>query len=406
MSKMKSQKTIEESRSQEDTPVLPFDIIFSILIKVNTTSLIRFKSVSKSWNAMISDITFTKTHYDRSKEIGCEKLVLQKSTGEFEFLYLNNVNDVIIDKQEFPLKEFIGAQILCSYDGLVLLKKPKAYKKFVLWNPPSGQHHILECPYTKPQQYTFSCAYGMCSDSITGDYKIILIYNLFYFVYSTIKNIWTKKTTLPTLQQCLPEFELSTSYTYMCSQGTGTDNRVYWALNEKCGQNVCKTSTFIYFDVNSDELKEFPTPHGIENKFVYRLSTLKGCLGAFGGNDYINGLYIWVMQQDGWRWFMYIPYIQGPTIDIKRNFSNYNLLFSTKSYEELVFQGPGCHTLSIYCLKQKKFVRTIHISNHSEEYLSYPIYPICLDSFYFPRLNVTRKRKQCSTRSIKKKAKI
>ncbi|KAF3612918.1 hypothetical protein FXO37_36599 [Capsicum annuum] len=365
MSKIKSQKTIEESRYQEDTPVLPFDIIFSILIKVNTTSLIRFKSVSKSWNAMISDITFTKTHYDRSKEIGCEKIVLQKSTGEFEFLYLNNVNEVIIDKPEFPLKEFIGAQILCSYDGLVLLKKPKAYKKFVLWNPPSGHHHILECPYMKPQQYTFCCAYGMCSDSITGDYKIILIYNLFYFVYSTSKNIWTKKTTLPTLQQCLPKFELSTSYTYMCSQGTGTDNRVYWALNEKRGQNVCKTSTFIYFDVNSDELKEFPTPHGIENKFVYRLSTLKGCLGAFGGNDYINGLYIWVMQQDGWRWFMYIPYIQGPTIDIKRNFSNYNLLFSTKSYEELVFQGPGCHTLSIYCLKQKKFVRTIYTSNCS-----------------------------------------
>ncbi|PHT97035.1 hypothetical protein BC332_34039 [Capsicum chinense] len=165
---MKSQKTIEESRSQEDTPVLPSDIIFNILIKVNTTSLIRFKSVSKSWNAMISDIAFTKTHYDRSKEIGCEKLVLQKGTGEFKFLYLNNLNDIIIDKREFPLKEFIGAQILCSYDGLVLLKKPKAYKKFVLWNPPSGDHHILERPYTKPKEYTFACAYGMCSDSTTG----------------------------------------------------------------------------------------------------------------------------------------------------------------------------------------------------------------------------------------------
>ncbi|KAF3638093.1 hypothetical protein FXO38_23411 [Capsicum annuum] len=189
-------------------------------------------------------------------------------------------------------------------------------------------------------------------------------------------------------------------------KGTGIDNRVYWSLNEKRGQNVCKTSTLIYFDVKSDELKEFPTPHGIENKFVYRLSTLKGCLGAFGGNDYINGLYIWVMQQDGWKWFMYIPYIPGPTINIEGNFSNYKLLFSTKSDDELVFQGPGCHTLSIYCLKQKKIVRTIHISNRSEEYLSYPVYPICLDSFYFPRLNVTRKRKQHSTRSIEKKAKI
>lgn len=86
-----------------------------------------------------------------------------------------------------------------------------------------GIHHpdnttFLSVHYTKSKKNTFSCGYDIYYDSTTDDYKIILIYNLFYVVYSTSKNIWTNKITLPTLQQCLPEFELSTSYTYMCSR--------------------------------------------------------------------------------------------------------------------------------------------------------------------------------------------
>ncbi|MCD9639807.1 hypothetical protein HAX54_024530, partial [Datura stramonium] len=106
---------IEGRHIKEDTCVLPNDIIFSILIKVYTASLLRFKCVSKSWNAMISNVKFAKDHRDQSKELGREKLLVQRSTG---------------------------AHGLCSYDGLVLLKKPKAYKKFVLWNYHLGQHHI------------------------------------------------------------------------------------------------------------------------------------------------------------------------------------------------------------------------------------------------------------------------
>ncbi|MCD9559096.1 hypothetical protein HAX54_016828, partial [Datura stramonium] len=79
VSKEKLRKAIEGRHIKEDTCVLPNDIIFSILIKVYTASLYVFKCVSKSWNAMISNVKFAKiTVIDQ--ELGREKLLVQRST--------------------------------------------------------------------------------------------------------------------------------------------------------------------------------------------------------------------------------------------------------------------------------------------------------------------------------------
>ncbi|XP_059310311.1 F-box/kelch-repeat protein At3g23880-like [Lycium ferocissimum] len=398
MSKAKLRTTIEGSRIKKDKFVLPNDILFNILVKVYTASLLRFKCVSKSWNAMISDnVKFTKAHRDQSKVLGREKLLLQKSTGEFEFIYFNNLNKVITEKKQFPLKEFQGAHVLCSYDGLVLLKKPKAYKRFVLWNPSSRQHHILECSYMKPREYTLPRACGLCYDSTTDDYKVILIYSLFYVVYSTSRDSWTKKPTLPVLQQRLPELELvSNSRRNVCSQGIGTKNHVYWSLNQKLDHYVRKTSTIIYFSAKSDELKESPIQISTnEYEYLFHLSTLKGRLCAYGGNCDFNGLNIWIMKQECWKWLMRIRNI--PTFDCEGFLNNYKLLCTTENCE-VIFHGPERHSFSIYYPKQRQFVRTTYISNHLE-YVFCPVDPTCLDSLYFPRFNVMRKRKRRSTPS-------
>ncbi|XP_059310318.1 putative F-box protein At3g25460 [Lycium ferocissimum] len=397
MSKGNLLKKIKGSPIEKDTFVLPYDILFEILIKVQVASLLRFKSISKSWNALISDVVFTKAHRDLSKMLGCEKLLLRRSTGEFDFVNLKNSNKITIEKQLFPPKGFLGANVLCSCDGLVLLKKPKAYKKFVLWNPSSGEHRILECPYMKPHGYTYLYACGLCYDSTTNDYKVILIYWLFYAMYSTSKDSWTTKTTPRVLQQCLYESELAlNSRSYMCSQGIANKNRVYWSVNQKLNYNVRKTCAFIDFDVTLDEFKEFPIPTSTsDHENFFRLSTLKGRLSAYGGNGYFNELNIWIMKQDGWKWLMSICNI--PTFYSEPSFSNYKLLCCTEN-DDLIFQGPKHHILSIYCTKQKQFVSTTYISNHLE-YVFCPVDPICLDSLYFPKLNVTRKRKRRSTPS-------
>ncbi|MCE3215546.1 hypothetical protein HAX54_002770 [Datura stramonium] len=363
MSRAKSRKAIEGSHIKEDTSVLPNDIIFSILVKVYATSLLRFKCVSKSWNAMISDnVNFTKDHRDQSKELGREKLLLQKNTGEFEFIHLNNPSKIITEEHQFPLKEFLGAHALCSYDGLVLLKKPKAYKKFVLWNPSSGQHHILECPYIKPYEYSPPYACGLCYDSIVDDYKVILIYNFVYVVYSTSKDSWTKKPTLPILQQRPPQRQfMDNSSTFVSSQGISTRNCVYWCLNQKIDHYIRKTSTIIYYSAESNELKEYPIEISTgEYENLFCLTTLKGHLCAYGGNIDFNGLNIWTITQDGWKWVMRIRNI--PDLNCERFLSNYKLVSTTEN-GELIFHGPERHGYSIYYPKQQRFVRTTYISN-------------------------------------------
>ncbi|WMV48112.1 hypothetical protein MTR67_041497 [Solanum verrucosum] len=388
-SKAKQQKKIKGECSNEDTCVFSYDIIVNILIKVYAVSLLRFKCVSKSWNNMISeDVTFTKAHCEQSKIIRREKLLLQRKSGGFDFIHLNNFNEVVIDKQQFPLKGFLGAHVLCSYDGLVLLKKSKAYKQFVLWNPLFGQHQIFECPYMKSHEHTFSSAYGLCYDSITDDYKFVLIHNLFYVVYSMSKNIWTKKISLPTLQQF--------SHSYVWSKEISTKNHVYWSLNEKFLCHKYKTSTFIYFDAELDELKELPIPIAAsEHQCLFQLSTWKGCLSAYGCNNSYSGFHIWIRQHDDWKWLMSIPNI--PALNYGCYFYNYKILCCTEN-DELIFQGPQCHNLSIYCLKQQRFIRRVNIPNHLEYLLGHAM-SICLDSLYFPKFNVTRKRKQLSTPS-------
>ncbi|KAK4732805.1 hypothetical protein R3W88_025793 [Solanum pinnatisectum] len=386
MSKAKLRKTMYEN----DTYVLPHDILFDVLIKVPVPSLLRFKSVSKSWNAIISDNNmFAKAQRDQSKELGRQKIMLQRTTGEFEFIHLEN-HKGIVEKQNFPIKKFQRAHILCSCDGLVLLKKPKAYKKFVLWNPSSGQHRTIECPYHKLYNHNLPHACGLCYDSDTDDYKVILIYSVFYVVYSTSKGSWsTMKINLPILVQHLPSFKLQpNSRLFLCVGGICMEGRVYWSLKNKIEPFVRKTSTIIYFDMKSDELKKLPTPLFVreDENVLFSLSSVNGCLCLYGGKCVTHELNIWIMEQNDWKLLMRINRSINYFIHCLK------LLCCTKN-GEFIFDGPGYNKLSIYDPKIKRFVTTTYISNPIEYVLPYATPILCLDSLYFPS-NVMHKKKK------------
>ncbi|XP_016496377.2 F-box/kelch-repeat protein At3g23880-like [Nicotiana tabacum] len=204
---MSKKKLHKRSVTEKDTFGLPYDILSDILIKVPVKSLLRFKSISKPWNAIISG-------------------------------------------DESPLK---NSHVLCSLDGLVLLDINMLDETFALWNPSTRQHQTLRCPYLINSTRARAC--GLCYDCTVHDYKVILIYSLFYVVYSTNTDFWTMKTMFPI-------FEVLESYhgSRGINRGISTEGRVYWSLDwELLNQGVRKVSTIIYFDVKLDELKELPT---------------------------------------------------------------------------------------------------------------------------------------------------
>ncbi|PHT85254.1 hypothetical protein T459_07360 [Capsicum annuum] len=123
----------------------PNDILFLILARVPVKSLLRFKSVCKAWNVMISDNEFRRTHRDQSKALGREKLLLHKYyakfyNDKFEFRDLETSKLVTIATQVFPPEKFRKAIVSCSCGGLLLLKNPGAYKVYVLWNPSTNEY--------------------------------------------------------------------------------------------------------------------------------------------------------------------------------------------------------------------------------------------------------------------------
>ncbi|PHT28339.1 hypothetical protein CQW23_32061 [Capsicum baccatum] len=231
---------------------------------------------------MISSNEFKKSHRDQSKALGREKLLLQ-SRNVFEFRDLESSLLDLMENQQFPLKKFQRAEVWCLCDGLVLLRNPRAYKNYVLWNPSTREYRAISCPdnhlnYNEEPRRVRAC--GLCYDSSVGDYKVILIYDLFYAVYSLIRDSWTTKTSFP-----CPVLPLLSD----------------------------RASTIIYFDVKSDGVKNLSTPDFVgENDFFY-LASVKGCLSLYGGRIESKELNIWIMEQDGsWKWLMNIcnlPYI-------------------------------------------------------------------------------------------------
>ncbi|OIT27763.1 PREDICTED: F-box protein CPR30-like [Nicotiana attenuata] len=172
---------------------VPTDTIFSILTRLPVKSLLRFKSVSKPWNAIISDDKFTKIHHHQTKALGRNKLLVQRPSGYFNFRDLENPQLILMEKQLFPLKRLQQcAEIMCSCDGLVLVKDHKSYNEYVLWNPSTTKYRILElCPYLNlDNECPIAC--GLCYDSNLDDYKVIVICKFFYgvkdiFVLTSLK---------------------------------------------------------------------------------------------------------------------------------------------------------------------------------------------------------------------------
>ncbi|XP_059309690.1 F-box/kelch-repeat protein At3g23880-like [Lycium ferocissimum] len=363
MSKKKVQK-----RSADTSIYLPIDTIFSIFTYLPVKSLLRFKSVSKPLKAIISDNEFKKIHHDRSKLLGRKKLLIQRPTGHFDFRDLESPELFLMEKLLFPLKRLQCAEVSCSCDGLVLLKDQNEY---VLWNPSTREYRILEsCTYLN-QLDGCPKACGICYDSILDDYKVILICDSFYVIYSLNKGCWTKKTSFPCPMRLIPN---------CWSRGITTEGCVFWSLNSTAinGRVDCTTSTIIYYDVKSDEVEKLPMPKFVRENCSFGLTTLKGRLSLYGGTYNTDRFYIWIMEQDGWNRLMNICNLSSICVklvyDIKPLWCSEN--------GEILFRGKWKHQLLIYYPKRKQFI-TVSPPDFSADCRS-PEPSICLESLCFP----------------------
>ncbi|PHT97032.1 hypothetical protein BC332_34045 [Capsicum chinense] len=338
---------------------LSCNIVFCILSRLSVKSLLRFQSVSKSWNVIIFDEVFKKAHHDQSKASSSKKhLLLKLDEDLFEFRDLENPK-IAMGKQHFPLKEFRNPKVVCSCDFLVLMKKPMDDNKYVLWNPCANENQLFECPYLNLMSTPRACACGLCYDSSDDEYKFILIYKYFYVIYHVKRKYWTKKKSVYSKVRALDH--MSRDY----GQGISVD----------------------------DELKELPRPEFIGAYESYRLARLKGCVGLYGGSRLYNcELDVWIMEHDGWSRIMKINCYNSVFID--EFLRNIVLLGCTRN-GEIIFQARimGLERLLMYDPERYKFLNPIGISGD----FKLDVIPVFSESLYFPKFKLNIMQAQDKT---------
>ncbi|KAF3612360.1 hypothetical protein FXO38_21243 [Capsicum annuum] len=111
---------------------------------------------------------------------------------------------------------------------------------------------------------------------------------------------WTRRTSPPYLVQ--------RHMTLWCVGGTNTQDCLYWSMNKIIKNSVDRDSTMVYFDVSLDEVKKLSIPNldFMGEDEVFHLASVKDRLSVFGGRETSTELYVWIMEQDGWKRLMKI----------------------------------------------------------------------------------------------------
>ncbi|XP_076898754.1 F-box/kelch-repeat protein At3g06240-like [Bidens hawaiensis] len=272
------------------TTNLPPDVIEAILRVLPPKFLGRFKSVSKSWNSLISNPQFIKTHL--SQNTNPYKLILVSHTKSLYSLHINNNLSTTVQQLTFPPRQIMWDQILGSCNGLVLAKDE--LDSIFLMNPTTRQlWKIPTSPYALPDDESF-IMFGFGYDSSTDDYKVVSISfwdtdnehnpdctDMFISVYSLRNNSWRKVNNSP--------YDHAVGH---LTSGVLLNQKLHWLTSRRVGYS----STIAAFSLENEEFDEIELPGLVDNeKGVFNeLVILDGKLCMFGtpaGNE------LWVMEE-------------------------------------------------------------------------------------------------------------
>ncbi|KAK6122841.1 hypothetical protein DH2020_043422 [Rehmannia glutinosa] len=271
---------------KEDTESnLPYDIIRIILLRLSVKDLLRFKSVSKSWNTMISDLWFARMHLHESKHSDSHNLFLCEKSMEhgenrFSLVRLEGLKFQIEAELNSPVS---GERVLCSCDGVMLLTS--SYRTYTLWNPSTRTKVMIWFPY-KFDEYM---KHGICHDTTIDDFK---------------NKSWTKRK------------HFSDSFVGRSpeSGGVAVDGAIYWGSNRYSRTTNSYSREIIYFDARDDNFRILERPKNV-NDYSYYLVCLRGCLRLYRRIRPYD-VQIWIKEKgrdnNSWKELMIVENVKMP----------------------------------------------------------------------------------------------
>nr|GLL40702.1 F-box/kelch-repeat protein At3g23880-like [Ipomoea trifida] len=158
---------------------LPQDIIRHILLQLPVKCVIQCQCVCKQWRSLIDDSDFKFSYR------GQFRVILHESNNRWRRSIVRSTShDLRLRRHKWPYGEgspLIRAtlennfSVLCSCHGLVLLLVDN--RDIWLWNPSTKcSTKVLESPYSEDLHVVTdgAVAAGLCYDSCTRDYKVVL----------------------------------------------------------------------------------------------------------------------------------------------------------------------------------------------------------------------------------------
>ncbi|XP_059630089.1 F-box protein CPR1-like [Cornus florida] len=268
---------------------LPDDVLFDeILSRLPVQNLMQCRCVCKPWHCKISDPHFIKTHLHRSTEsLDSQRLMVTHPSND-HFISLDCKSFYESKRVDSPWKtSYSYAEVLCSCNGLFLLcfhftANEDCSKDFVLWNPSIRKHVMFSCPYNSIYSVSNDNLYGLCFDSSTNGYKVIILskgFGIFVWVFDLKTLSWKE----------IREFSFSIS---SCENGVLVNGALHWIMTYE----ECYPPVIVYFDLMEEKFKEVPSPDYASNKIS--LVDLKGWLGVYGVTDQTQ-VEVWAMREYG-----------------------------------------------------------------------------------------------------------
>ncbi|XP_074324240.1 F-box protein CPR1-like [Apium graveolens] len=183
-SRSKNSKKSSSSKKRYGIELLPEELMLKIFVLLPVVTLLRCKSVCKSWLSLILNPQFVETHLIESRKR--QPLSILKLLGDQFYIDTDHKTSSHLQLPEhFTV---VTGSVLCC-NGLVCLANLEC-DTIYLWNPMIRKFKILPTPKFKPTPVarTFHfCSFklGFGYDGFCNDYKIVRI--VLYTAYARYK---------------------------------------------------------------------------------------------------------------------------------------------------------------------------------------------------------------------------
>lgn len=275
---------------KQSNPTNPFDlpneIVVKIFLKLPVKSLLRLKSVSKSWRAFICSPGFIKYHLSLSlnynKYFTNHKVIVRIAQPEF------NLKDCPVMEEsdlDYHMKNSgISFLIEGFINGLVCLVN-KANEVF-LWNPAIRRYKKLPDFRTQLKNDGY-CIYGFGYDEIHDDYKVMCIFSIVGCLpHFQEVDIYSLKNDSWQIIHC------SRNVMRLIGSGKFVNGKFYWttSIDIKSGWSITS------FDLINEKWRTVERPYNGEEGEVFVLGVLGSNLSAICNNSTTH-VDVWAMKE-------------------------------------------------------------------------------------------------------------